>query len=283
MAASNESRERWSQFEPRPNLILTSAQAGWSGAEFHEIVSPRFGSFEGGGDARSITLSWTLGPLRVRYGVNRLFQEVARRPVVYMGGEQQAGEWAGVETSLLVYLPGPFIDQTLGFSAHLARPKLIDQQLTKMEHFTQLIRADVRAGSPAGFAVGETLFAWLLNVIFPDDERARTIQQERGSKVIARMLEYIEANLGEPLSLLQIATQAGMSARHMSRAFKAVTGYAPHDYIVRRRVSKATELVRDGHLGLADIAIAVGFSSHAHMSAAFRRVSGQVPSLFRNS
>jgi NAD(P)-dependent dehydrogenase (short-subunit alcohol dehydrogenase family) len=50
MAASNGCRERWSQFEPHPNLILTSAQAGWSGAEFHEIVSTRFGSFEGGGD-----------------------------------------------------------------------------------------------------------------------------------------------------------------------------------------------------------------------------------------
>jgi len=284
MAASNRSRERWSHFEPPPNIILTSTPAGWSVAEFHEITSPRFGSFDQGDvAARDITLSWTLGPLRVRYGANRSFEDVARRPVVYMPGDGQRAEWAGVETSLLVYLPGSFNDQALGFSAHVVRPNLVDHQLTKIEHLTQLIRVDVRAGSPVGSAVGESLLAGLLGVMFPDDERTRSLQQKHAPKVIARMLEYIEANLGEPLSLLQIATQANISVRHMSRAFKAATWYAPHDYIVRRRVNKATELIRDGELSLTDIAIAVGFSSHAHMAAAFRRVGDPPPSRFRNS
>lgn len=284
MEASIGSGERWSSFEPRPSIVCAGEQTSWSGAQFHEIVSPRFGSFDArqsGGPA--LLLSWTLGPLKVRYGAKKSFQTVAPRPVVHMSGDAGRGEWDGVQTSLLVYLPARFIEQTVGSSGYLARPKLLDEHLTKIEHLVQLIRADVRASSPAGSTVGESLLAGLAGAMFPDDERTVALQQGRGQKTVARSVEYIEANLGEPLSLVQIAAQAGMSVRHMSRAFKASTGMAPHDYVVKRRVSKATELIREGKLTLVDIAISVGFSSHAHMAAAFRRVGQRAPSLFRNT
>ena len=283
--SASKALHNWSHFDPPPNIILNSAQGGWPGAEFQEIVSPRFGSFDSSGVAhgkQDIVISWTLGPLRVRYGSNRSFQEVSRRPVVHMPGDAQRGEWEGVESTLTLHLSERFIQAALEYSGYLARSNLADQQLTKIEHLIQLVRADVRAGSPAGPIAAEALLAGLLNTVFPDDERVRTMQQARGSKIIERVREYIEENLDEPLSLFEIATLADMSVRHMSRAFKATTGYAPHDYIVRRRIMKATELIRSGQLGLADIAIAVGFSSHAHMTAAFQRIRGQPPSLFRN-
>jgi AraC-like DNA-binding protein len=284
MDASIGSGERWSSFEPRPSIVCAGEQTSWSGAQFHEIVSPRFGSFDSGErGGRFMLLCWTLGPLRVRYGAKRSFQTVPRRPVVFMPGDAERGEWEGVETSLLTYLPGRFIEQTVGVSADLARPKLRDEHLTKIEHLVQLIRADVRASSPAGSTVGESLLAGLAGAIFPDDERTIALQHERGQRIVARLVEYIEANLGEPLSLVQIAAQADISVRHMSRAFKASTGMAPHDYVVKRRVNKATELIREGELSLVDIAISVGFSSHAHMAAAFRRVGQRAPSLFRNT
>jgi AraC family transcriptional regulator len=283
--SASKALHNWSHFDPPPKIILNSAQGGWSGAEFQEIVSPRFGSFDASGSGngkQDIVVSWTLGPLRVRYGANRSFQEVFRRPVVHMPGDELRGEWEGVETGLTLHLSERFIQAALEYSGHLVRSRLADQQLTKIEHLMQLVRADVRAGSPAGPIAAEALLAALLNIVFPDDEHVRTMQQERGSRVIERVREYIEGNLGEPLSLLQIAALADMSVRHMSRAFKATTGYAPHEHIVRRRIMKASELIRSGHLGLADIAIAVGFSSHAHMTTAFQRIRGQPPSLFRN-
>jgi AraC family transcriptional regulator len=62
-----------------------------------------------------------------------------------------------------------------------------------------------------------------------------------------------------------------------SPAFAAAVGQAPHDYISDRRVSRARALLRRTTLDLGAIAQASGFSSHAHMTATFRKRLGVSP------
>ena len=94
--------------------------------------------------------------------------------------------------------------------------------------------------------------------------------------------EIIEARMDSSLTVLEIANHLGLSAGFFNRAFKAATGKTPHDYIVDRRISRARLLLRRSDLGLADVAAASGFASHAHMTSQFRRRLGTSPSRLRD-
>lgn len=101
---------------------------------------------------------------------------------------------------------------------------------------------------------------------------------------LRRVLDYIEASLSERnLSLAEIASVAHLSPFHFSRAFKTVTGTAPHRFVVERRVDRAKALLTDPDISLAEIAAAVGFANQAHFSTMFRRLTGVSPRQYRRN
>ncbi len=277
----NQNLDRWRGFKPRPQINHSSASAGCHGIEFHEITSPPFGTFEPDGRCDGITLAWTLGPLKVRWGNQKHFAEVVRRPRLDMSGDGYWGAWKGVETSLCLNITTDFVRKTLNQSAILIRPKLGDHQLTKIEHLMRLIRSDVQSDCLAGPQTTETMAAHVITILYPDDETSRW-REQRDTTGVSVIREYIEANLHDRMNMLDLAAVGGISMRHMSRAFNSAIGYAPHEYVLRRRIERAKELMSTGRLGLTEIAIAVGFSSHSHMSAAFKKITGNPPSHFRN-
>jgi AraC family transcriptional regulator len=94
-----------------------------------------------------------------------------------------------------------------------------------------------------------------------------------------RLIEdLIEARLDTKMTVQGLADELELSGGFFCRAFHAAVGKAPHDYIIDRRVSRARMLLRDGSLGLSAVAHASGFSSHAHMTATFRKRLGVAPS-----
>lgn len=69
-----------------------------------------------------------------------------------------------------------------------------------------------------------------------------------------------------------------------ARQFKTTTGLPPHQYVIARRVERAQQLLRgDGDLGLAEVALRVGFSDQSQFSFHFRRIVGVTPRQFRIS
>ena len=96
-----------------------------------------------------------------------------------------------------------------------------------------------------------------------------------------RIDELIEARLETRLTVQDLAEALGLSTGFFTRAFKRATGRAPHDHIIDRRVARARVLLRDPSLGLAAIALASGFASHAHMTATFRTRLGIPPQALR--
>lgn len=94
--------------------------------------------------------------------------------------------------------------------------------------------------------------------------------------------EYIEANLSNEITLTDLATLAGVSSTYFGRAFRESTGVASHQYMIRRRVQRAKELLARRELPIAEIALAVGFADQSHMTRHFRRIVGTTPWRFRN-
>ena len=82
--------------------------------------------------------------------------------------------------------------------------------------------------------------------------------------------DFIEAHLGEDLSIEALANEACLSPFHFARAFKAASGTAPHSYVTDRRMEKAKFLITEGRIPIAEIAHLSGFSSHAYFTTWFQ-------------
>ena len=91
----------------------------------------------------------------------------------------------------------------------------------------------------------------------------------------------MHANLGRPLSLLEIASAAGMSVFHFAHGFRKATGRSPHRYLVELRLSHARTLLHDPGLPIGEVARTVGFT-HSHFTSVFTRHMGMTPSTFRD-
>jgi AraC family transcriptional regulator len=101
---------------------------------------------------------------------------------------------------------------------------------------------------------------------------------------LRRVLAEIEVLLGKPsLSVGELARIAHLSPFHFSRAFKQATGMAPHRFIIERRVAQAKQRLAHGTDSLAEIAYVTGFSSQAHLSSLFRKITGVTPKQYRRS
>ncbi|WP_429401737.1 helix-turn-helix transcriptional regulator [Paraburkholderia sp. MM5482-R1] len=95
-----------------------------------------------------------------------------------------------------------------------------------------------------------------------------------------RALDYVESNLGSPLTIGEIVRCVGFegSVSSFVRQFENLSGRTPHRYILDRRLSVGKSLINANNASLTDIALSLGFSSLSHFSSAFRRRFGVPPS-----
>lgn len=98
---------------------------------------------------------------------------------------------------------------------------------------------------------------------------------------LRRVLDYIETNLADEIELNDLASVAGSSRFHFSRAFRDATGFPPYRYLVHRRLDAAKALLLGGDLPIEDVAARCGFKSAAQLSVMFKQVFGTTPSRFR--
>ncbi|MBS0471141.1 MAG: helix-turn-helix transcriptional regulator [Proteobacteria bacterium] len=95
--------------------------------------------------------------------------------------------------------------------------------------------------------------------------------------------EIFDAYLDGDISQIEVARRCGLSPSHFARAFRVSTGHAPHRWLLQRRIDKAKALLREGHLPLAEIAIASGFADQSHFTRVFTRIAGVAPGAWRRA
>jgi AraC-like DNA-binding protein len=93
--------------------------------------------------------------------------------------------------------------------------------------------------------------------------------------------DLMDRHYAEPLSLDQVARQAGYSRFHFLRAFRDAFGETPRAYLTRRRIERARDLLRSANLTVTEICHMVGFSSLGSFSARFTELVGCSPSQYR--
>jgi AraC family transcriptional regulator len=126
------------------------------------------------------------------------------------------------------------------------------------------------------------LVATLLRLAAPaaiEDRGTAALSEAR----IARVRDFVEANLAETFGIGEMAACVGLSAWHFSRAFKAATGMTPRAFVTALRIGRAKEMLAQGGLPLVQVAQACGFADQAHFTTVFRSVTGRTPGAWRRS
>ena len=100
---------------------------------------------------------------------------------------------------------------------------------------------------------------------------------------LASVLDRIRENLDKPLEVGELSRLAEMSQSHFSRLFKQSTDLTPHQFILRERIIRSKELLRQGKTKILNIALDVGFQSQAHFTTVFGSFVGMTPRQFQRS
>jgi AraC family transcriptional regulator len=96
-----------------------------------------------------------------------------------------------------------------------------------------------------------------------------------------RVRDYIDAHLGEALTLDELARVAALSTYHFARMFHVSFGEPPHAWVLGRRLAHARALLVRSPEDLAGVARACGFGNASHLSRAFLRATGVTPGRYR--
>ncbi|CAN5244678.1 AraC family transcriptional regulator [soil metagenome] len=98
---------------------------------------------------------------------------------------------------------------------------------------------------------------------------------------LRRALDLLSAHLSDDPSVADLARECGLSSGYFSRAFRQTTGVTPHQWLIRRRIERARQLLLGNRLSLADIAVVCGFVDQSHFTRVFAKHEGDSPGRWR--
>lgn len=102
------------------------------------------------------------------------------------------------------------------------------------------------------------------------------------SAKLGYLLQYLQQNYAENISLEAAAQKTGLSKFYFSRIFKQYTGQTFYDYLSFLRISHAESLLKDTATPIADIALACGYANLSSFHRSFRRFQKCTPSQYRS-
>ena len=231
------------------------------------------------------------GPVRYRWTTNGVTRDGTAEPGTLFlcpRGSRDRVEWLDPTDRILLSIEHPVITRVLEETT--ARDDVELQQSFEMHdrHIASLIlalRADLEDGSPAGHLYGDSLITAL--AVYIQNRyavfRHRTAQFRGGmpSARLKRVLEYIDANLGEDISLSALAQVAGMGPHYFCDLFRQSIGLSPHRFVLRQKLERAKKLLRNPKTSVIEISAILGFADQSYFTKVFHRAVGVTPTEFR--
>lgn len=199
-------------------------------------------------------------------------------------------------------LHNPLADDLVGwfdrlFDDYVQRNDIIETEtLLMLDVSTTLLTAFLDAVSILPFRVSLERSAFLDQLdAYPTVQELRThvntllreakarIDQQRNvtDMTIHRVTEYINTHLSDPITLDEVARAVYLTPSYLSEYFKNKTGTNFKNYVLQRRMERATELLRRSGCRIQDIAAQCGYSDYKHFCKVFKKSIGITPTEFR--
>jgi len=264
-------------------------------AKFRAV--PTHPGFRDSGPARQHCFVFPRTPVRIQHAGGKPFvagpnvvtlynaEQVYQRETITEEGDRC--EWFAVEPGVLAEVLAAHDPSVLEDPEHPFRlpfvpgePKTYLLQRLVVRHVTEAERVDP-------LFVEETVLRVLDQVAasaarFQGMAPKPGLEDEAGAaEVVDAMHAILGRRFREPLSLAELGRCSGYSVFHLSRIFRERSGLTLHAWKCRLRLLTALERVAEPGTELGEVAVELGYSSHSHLTAAFRSAFGVTPSAFR--
>ena len=279
--------------------VLCSLEAGWTSVLLQTYEQPPLvESYESAVSPDQLLVFVLRGQYNIESFSGRSWKKAAYRPGI--GGltsplTTNRLRWHSPTTTepllLRLYIPQIYFDEAgeayrragqRSASFELNTLVLSDPLLFTM---AKTLAQEVERGAPdvCAEAGARFLTTHLLSKTTGWSERhlSKGVGVDLNDRRLARVLDYMEHQCTAPITLDQLAAEAGISRFHFARLFKAKLGMTPHQHLVRLRMKHAQMLLQETDLPVAEIALACGYVHGGHFSAAFVDSFGVTPAFYR--
>lgn len=112
---------------------------------------------------------------------------------------------------------------------------------------------------------------------------APTAKEQKEQSPVMDAIEYIRSNVGQTITLDDLASVANLSPYYFSHIFKRQTGFSPVEYVINTRIERAKTLLLTTNNSISEIAYAVGYASSGSLINLFVKRVGESPKQYRKS
>lgn len=224
---------------------------------------------------------------RLRIGLQETHSQYrAFDMMCYSGGREiQSAQWHSKDAMVI----SVELDPARLAAVDSADTRFAEQSLQGTPRFTDpdlaavvlALWKEVYAGCPQGKLYTDSLCLGLTSYTHRRFGQMGHDRREAAARLstaqMRRIDDYIREHLAETIGLADLAREAGLSRYHFSRLFMSTVGVSPYQYVLRKRVARAHDLLTGSRLTMAQIALAAGFSSQSHFAEVCRRVLGKTP------
>lgn len=131
--------------------------------------------------------------------------------------------------------------------------------------------------------VGMALVAHLAETYGSGGPVAAVVRGGLSPAQLRKAKDRLMADLSARVGLDELARACGLSRSYFAHAFKATTGVAPHQWLTRRRIERAKELLLKSSKSVEEVALECGFVDQSHFTRAFSRIAGMTPGRWRRT
>jgi AraC family transcriptional regulator len=298
---------------PQPPLVA-SYHTGWKGLTFTHYCHPPHETVEHGLLQHSLVITDSKSCFQAERHLDGKFKHYAHgngRVDVIPAFLSHSTNWdREVEFSVIAICP-TLLNQTtqelMQVEIELIPQLAIDDPV--IHQLALALKLEIQTGCMSGRLYGELLGTALAARLVQNYAVSKPALEFKASGLpqsqLARVIDYMKANLTQDLSILDLATLTGMSESHFSRSFKRSVGISPYQYLMQQRVERAKQLLEQRSLALAKplpcltaglrqqqkppgtgiaistIALDCGFANQTHLTKVFRQMTGMTPKAYQ--
>lgn len=268
--------------------VITSYHAEWKGITFTHYHHPPHKTIEHSLLQHSVVITNPISDCKAERRLDGKLQYCAHDKgqvdVIPAFLNHQTSWGQDVEFSVIAICPA-WLNRTV--QAQMQRDvELIPQVSINDPVIRQLaiaLKTELQTGCLSGRLYGESLGTAIAARLVQNYAIRKPAFKAHGlSRLqIARIIDYIKANLAKDLSILDLATLAGMSESYFSRSFKQSVGVTPYRYLIQQRVERAKKLLKQQNVPISQIALRCGFANQTHLTKVFRQTTGTTPKAYQ--
>ena len=166
-----------------------------------------------------------------------------------------------------------------------ARGEMLPFRSRLLEEITNNLRSQSIAQRGTSYA--DALYFALVQEVWAlfsePGERPKVNQRALDSATYRKLCRIVDEELSSGVSAPELADRLGMTLPDFSAALKERTGHTPYQFVLKRKIAAARDLLEQSTLSISEISYRCGFSSQSHLTDVFRARIGTTPGAYRKS